>query len=538
MRRIDGKRKKTRQPGFMGFCIALLFFITGCVGENKDRLQKAMDSFQLEPGLRIELVAAEPTVIDPVALAFDEDRNMYVVEDRGYPDSSDGGTPTTLGRIALLKDTDGDGKYDHRSEFVEGLTYPNGVLPWRGGIFVTCAPDIYYFKDTTGDGIADIRKVVLTGFSADKTAQIRVSTPILGLDGWVYISGGLNSGKIISPEHPERPAVSYTSADGRFHPETLEFQVTGGASQYGLSFDRYGRRFGCSNRHPIQQIVLEPRSLSRNPHLLFSQTIQNVSASEAEAKVFPISGAITSADFIPKLIGRSHTGTFTSACGLLVFNGTALAPEHRGNAFICEPAQNLIQRQIMHPQGVSFSSSLPYEEREFLSSTDEWFRPVFLQHGPEGALYIADMYRKVIDHPSYVPEEARALLDFESGKTDGRIYRIVRKDFRSSNSAPPLLSSKSSPQQLLQALESPEEWERETAYRLLLEHKEASLVPELKRIAAQAALPETRVRALWALHAYGALDDNDIIWTTTILFRHLQIKRAACASRRHRCRRN
>ena len=510
MRPISEKKRKIQQPGFIAYCIAVLI-VSGCASENEKRLKKAMDSFQLEPGLRIELAASEPMVIDPVALAFDEDRNMYVVEDRGYPDSSNGGTPTTQGRIAFLKDTDGDGKYDDRSEFVTGLTYPNGVLPWRGGIFVTCAPDIYYFKDTTGDGVADIRKVALTGFSADKTAQIRVSTPILGLDGWIYISGGLNSGKITSPEHPERAAVAYASADGRFHPETLEFQVTGGVSQYGLSFDRYGRRFGCSNRHPIQQIVLEPRSLSRNPHLLFSQTIQNVSASEAEAKVFPISGAITSADFIPKLIGRSHTGTFTSACGLLVFNGSALTPEHRGNAFICEPAQNLIQRQIMHPKGVSFSSSLPYEEREFLSSTDEWFRPVFLQHGPEGALYIADMYRKVIDHPSYVPEEARALLDFESGKTDGRIYRIVREDFRRNNSASSLLSSKASPQQLLKALESPEEWERETAQRLLLQDKISSLIPDLKRCVAQSALPETRVRALWTLRSYGALDDKDII---------------------------
>ncbi|NQV75853.1 MAG: hypothetical protein HQ491_07360, partial [Bacteroidetes bacterium] len=394
------------------------------------RLKKALDSFQIEPGMRIDLMVAEPLVIDPVAIAFDENRQMYVVEDRGYPDPAEGGSPTRLGRIALLKDTNGDGKYDKRTEFATGLTYPNGILPWKGGVFVTCSPDLYYLKDTNGDGVADIRKVVLTGFFATQTAQIRTSHPILGLDGWIYVTGGLNGGTITSPEHPDRPAVSYKSADGRFNPETFEFQVTGGKSQFGLTFDPYGRRFGSSNRHPVMHTVMEPWYLKRNPDLLFNESVQNVSKAEADAVVYPISHAVTSADFIPKLIGRSHAGTFTAASGLLVYNGTALSAAHQGNVFICESAQNLVQRQIMKPDGVSFKTELPYTEREFVSSTDEWFRPVSLQHGPEGALYIVDMHRKVIDHPSYVPEEARGGLDWESGKTDGRIYRIVRKDFK------------------------------------------------------------------------------------------------------------
>src|SRR5690554_5156647 len=199
------------------------------------KLKEAMASFQLEPGLRIELVAAEPLVIDPVAFAFDEDRVMYVVENRGYPDPANGGTPTRLGRIARLEDTNGDGRYDQRTEFATDLTYPNGILPWKGGIFVICAPDIFYFKDTDGDGIADIKKTVLTGFNSDRTAQIRVSHPILGLDGWVYVTSGLNGGEVSSPVHPDRPAISFAAADGRFHPETYEFETTGGRSQFGLA---------------------------------------------------------------------------------------------------------------------------------------------------------------------------------------------------------------------------------------------------------------------------------------------------------------
>lgn len=474
--------------------------------EDTVPLKNGMASFQLEPGLRIELIAAEPLVGDPSAFAFDENGVMYVAENRGYPDPAEGGSPTSFGIIARLEDRDGDGKFDHRTEFVTGLTYPNGIMVWRGGVFVTCAPDIYYFKDTNGDGIADVRKVVLTGFNADKTAQIRTSHPTLGMDGWIYVTSGLNGGNVTSPEHPERDPVVFSPADGRFHPETLEFQITGGRSQFGLTFDPYGRRFGSSNRHPLQQIVIEPWYLKRNPHLLFNQTVQNVAKAEAEAVVYPISNAVTSADFIPKLIGLSHKGTFTSACGPIIYNGTALNAEHRGNAFICEPAQNLVQRQIISADGISFRSELAYENREFLASSDNWFNPVFLSHGPYGALYLADMYRKVIDHPSYVPEAARGGLDFESGKNKGRIYRIVKKDF-TQNSEPleNRLGSSSSIKDLVLSLESKEEWVRATAHRLLLERLDPAAIPMLSDLAEKGELPEGRARALWLLQSLDAL---------------------------------
>lgn len=498
--------------GYRFFGLLLIVFAITIAALQPDprtvRLKKALDSFQVEPGMRIDLIAAEPLVIDPVAIAFDEDRQMYVVEDRGYPDPAEGGSPTTLGRIALLKDTNGDGTYDKRSDFATGLTYPNGIMPWRGGVFVTCSPDIYYLKDTDGDGIADIKKVVLTGFFATQTAQIRMSHPTLGMDGWIYVTAGLNGGNVTSPEHPDRPAVAFKQTDGRFNPETLEFQVTGGKSQFGLTFDAYGRRFGCSNRHPIMHSVIEPWYLRRNANLLFNETVQNVSKVEAEAVVYPVSRSVTSADFIPKLIGRSHAGTFTAASGLMVFNGTGLTPAHQGNIFICESAQNLVQRQIVQPQGVSFSSKTAYEGREFLSSTDEWFRPVSVQHGPEGGLYIADMHRKVIDHPAYVPEEARGGLDWESGKTDGRIYRVVRKDFvQKKYDRNTGLSSASSTADLVKYLSSAEEWERSTAHRLLLERNDKAAVPLTRKIAVESAFPESRARAVWLLNSLGSLDE-------------------------------
>ncbi len=480
------------------------------LGVAAERLQPlspeaALAAFQLEPGLRIELVAAEPLVVDPVAFAFDENRRLYVVENRGYPDPLDGKKAPPEGRIALLEDTNGDGRYDRRTEFATGLSYPNGILLWKGGVFVTCAPDIYYLKDTNGDGVADERRVVLTGFDATKTAQIRVSHPTLGLDGKIYVTSGLNGGKVTSPEHPERPAVTFSPADGRFDPESLTFENTGGRSQFGLTFDAFGRRFGSTNRQPVLQMIMEPSYLRRNPHLAFADTVQEVSKVQAEAKVYPISRASVSADYIPKLMSDPHSGTFTSACGLLVFGGTGLSPEHTGNVFICEPAQNLVQRQVMRPDGASFRSEPPYKGREFLASTDVWFRPVFLGEGPDGALYVADMHRREIDHPQYVPEETRPKLNFDGGKSAGRIYRIV-KGPRGATPAPGFTVA-----DLCRSLESPYVWWRERGRRLLLERGDPAAVPLLEKCAADAALPESRTIALWILRDLGRLSTASIL---------------------------
>ena len=467
--------------------------------------EEALRSFQLEPGLRIELVAAEPLVINPVAFVFDGPRRLFVAEGRGYPDPVEGGGTTTLGRVALLEDVDDDGRFERRTEFATGLGYVNGLALWRGGVFVTAAPDILYLKDTDGDGIADERRIVLTGFDATKTAQLRVSHPTLGLDGKIYVTSGLNGGKVISPLHPGRAAVSFSLKDGRFDPDTYEFENTGGRGQYGLTFDAFGRRFICSNRHPVMHVTLEPWQLARNPHLSFSEAVQEVSKVQSEAKVFPINRATITADFIPSLMAAPHTGTFTSASGVHIFGGAGLKPEHVGNVFICESAQNLVQRQVLRSEGASFRSAPPANGKEFLASADVWFRPVFLGEGPDGALYVADMYRREIDHPRYVPEESRSLLDFESGKDRGRIYRIIRDSTPPRPSHASALARSEDLLKTVATLESPNEWWRADSQRRLVERAERAAIPLLEKTATLAKSAESRTRALWTLHGLGGL---------------------------------
>ena len=367
---------------------------------------EALGAFQVEPGVRVELAAAEPLVRDPVALCFGDAGRMFVVEGRSYPQL--GESPLTLGTVALLEDADGDGRFEKRTTFADGFTFPNGILPWGGGVFLTCAPDIWFLKDTTGDGRADVRQIVLTGFGTESSSeQLRVASPTLGPDGWVYITSGLTDAKVTSPLHPSRTAVTAKRQDGRFHPETFVYEPLAGTGQFGQCFDALGHRFVSSNRNPLMHVVLSPDILKRNPHFAFTETVENVVP--VAARVYPISPDTTAATYIPSLINQQHTGTYTSASGICI---------RGGSAFICEPAQNLVQRQRLRPSGATFLAEHPTPGRDFLASPDQWFRPVHAIVGPDGALYVCDMVRQYIDHPRYLPEPIRA--NFPSGPAPTR----------------------------------------------------------------------------------------------------------------------
>ncbi len=385
---------------------------------------EALKAFEVAPGLRVELVAAEPLVASPCAIAFDAKGRLFVAENRGYPiGPKEGEKPA--GVIAMLEDADGDGRMDKRTVFADGLSFPNGVLPWKGGLIVTCAPDVLFLKDSDGDGIADERRVLLTGFATTGSTQLRVNAPTVGPDGWIYLAAGLSGGVITCPEHPERAPLKMTS-DVRFNPETLEVQAVDGRSQYGMSFDREGNRFICMNRLPVQHVVMESKWLKRNPRLAFSETVQDCNERNAfngingghdGVRLFPISSNITTAD--------GHAGSFSAACGVKVWFGGGLTSECEGAVFSCDPTGNLVHSDRLTPKGATFVATPLFADRELLASRDDWFRPVYLMHGPDGALYVADMYRKVIEHPDYLGEEVRKHTDFDTGKNSGRIWRVL-----------------------------------------------------------------------------------------------------------------
>ncbi|MGB8170814.1 MAG: PVC-type heme-binding CxxCH protein [Chthoniobacteraceae bacterium] len=383
----------------------------------------ALKSFQLADDLRIELVAAEPLVASPCAIAFDEKGRAFVAENRGYPRMAE----PPEGVVALLEDTDHDGRFDKRTVFADGLEYPNGVMPWKDGVIVTASPDVWFMRDTNCDGVADEKRKLFTGFETAKSTQLRVNAPRVGPDGWIYLAAGLSLGTIICPEHPDRPPLKMTG-DVRFQPDTLEIENVDGKSQFGQSFDEFGRRFICMNRLPVQHVVLSSKWLARNPNLAFSDTVQDCNERLVKTtmkgggdgvRLFPISSNITTAD--------SHAGSFSAACGVTIWRGGALPERYDGTVLSCDPTGNLVHCDRLMPNGATFSAVPLLEKHELFASKDDWCRPVFVARGPDGALYVCDMYRKVIEHPDYLPEEVRKHTDFESGRAMGRIWRITAK---------------------------------------------------------------------------------------------------------------
>jgi putative membrane-bound dehydrogenase-like protein len=471
-------------------------------------IEEALRTFRIAEGLQIELAAAEPEVVDPVAIRFDEYGRMWVVEMRDYPNGPAAGKPP-MSRIKRLEDLDGDGRYETARVFADELLFATGIQPWREGLIVTYSGRIDWFRDEDDDGRADHRETWFTGF-AEENSQLRANHPRFALDNRVYVANGLRGGAVKNAKQPDAAAISISGRDFRFDPRTLAAAAVSGNGQFGLTFDDYGNRFTCSNRNPLIHVVLADDDLARNPYLAVPAVVNDVAAAGDASRVFPISQAWTTSNL--------HAGQFTAACGVEIYRGDALPAEFQGNAFTCEPTGNLVHCERLEPVGATFVSKPVVsgisrsqnrdEGVEFLASPDTWFRPVNLETGPDGALYVVDMYRAVIEHPDWVPEELKHRPDERYGDDRGRIYRVVPVGWQ--RRAVPRLGDASTAD-LAAMLGHANSWRRETAARLIFERQDRSVVPVLRELARGANAGRTRVHALWALAGLDALDHDTII---------------------------
>ncbi|MAT16833.1 MAG: hypothetical protein CMJ46_16360 [Planctomyces sp.] len=466
--------------------------------------EQALSTFELHPALELQLAAAEPEVIDPVAVRFDEVGNMWVVEMIDYPlgPKSEDGRP--MSRIRRLQDQDHDGYYETSQVFADELLFVTGVLPWKGGLITTLSGEVAYLKDTDGDGQADLRETWFVGFAEENT-QLRANHPTFGLDNKVYIANGLRGGEIrnVNPawaDQAQAVPVTLRGKDFRFDPQTGEYEAVAGNGQFGLTIDSNGSRYICSNRNPCMQVMLEDRYLSRNPQLIVPTTINDVSPAGGDSRVYAITRAWTTSNL--------HAGQFTAACGVHRYEGMTLPAEFFGNSFTCEPTGNLVHRDVFQPSGATCTSHYGREGKEFLASRDEWFRPVNVQTGPDGALYVCDMYRAVIEHPQWVPDELKNRPDERYGDDRGRIYRIVSKE---STSDLATTVDRSSVDALVAAITSPNSWQRNTAARLIYEDQRTDLVEGLREQYLATTLPAARVQILHTLDGLDQLSEPDVL---------------------------
>jgi putative membrane-bound dehydrogenase-like protein len=494
--------------------LALLVLGTGLPARRADAPPyspaESMATMQLEAGYRIELVVAEPDVQSPVAMDFDEQGRLFVVEMPGYPLDT---RPT--GRVKLLEDADGDGRYDTSRIFADGLVLPTGVMRWKKGVLVTAPPDLLYFEDTNGDGRADVRTVVVTGFAVTNP-QHMVNGPVYGLDNWIHLAHegptqaviyqdvfGDRGAPLRWPGHPTRPAVGVDHHGVRLRPDAGLLEATSGTSQFGHGFDGWGRYFTTENADHARHEVMPAAWLARNPDLRLDSAMARIPDHGATAQVFPITKR-------PTFELLTGAGEFTSACAITPYTGGAFPDADGTSLFVAEPVHNLVHRDVLAPAGATFVARRAEAGREFLAAGDAWFRPAFLSVGPDGALYVVDYYRPRIEHPEWTSSDLQKdPSPMYEGRDRGRIYRVVRTDAPTSHPAPPRLGT-ASEADLVRALESPNLWWRRTAQRLLVDRQPRQAIGPLRTMATRSSSPLARVHALWTLDGLGALDDASL----------------------------
>jgi putative membrane-bound dehydrogenase-like protein len=456
----------------------------------------SLRSLRVRPGFTAELVAAEPLVEDPIALTWGPDGKLWVVEMGDYPRGTDG-KGRAGGRVKFLEDTDGDGKYDRATVFLDGLPFPTGVLPWRKGVLVTCAPDILYAEDTDGDGKADKKVALYTGFR-EGNQQHRVNSLTWGLDNWIYGANGDSGGRIKSLKTGKE--IDISGRDFRIRPDDGGLEAESGQTQYGRSRDDWGNWFGGNNSNPMWHFVLADHYLRRNPHVAAPPPHLPVSVTPGAAPVFPISRTL------PRFNDPGGANRFTSACSPIVYRDDLFGPAFANSTFVSEPVHNLVHREVLTADGGTFRSRRAADEErsEFLASSDNWFRPTMLRIGPDGALWLADMYRAVIEHPEWIPADWQKRLDLRAGHDRGRIYRVFPVGARPR--AIPRLDRLDTAG-LVAALDSPSGWQRDMAQQMLIWRGDRAAIPLLEQLAARSERPLARLHALCTLDGLGALKE-------------------------------
>lgn len=473
----------------------------------------ALSTFRVQPGYKLDQVAAEPLVVDPVCLAFDENSRIYVVEMRDYSEQD----KEKLGRVRLLEDADGDGRYEKSTVFVDGLSWPTAITCYDGGVFIGAAPDIVYCKDTDGDGRADVRRTVFTGFGRTNVQGL-LNSFTWTLDNRIQGATSSSAAQVRPGDDPKALPLILRGRDFQFDPKTMRLEAVSGGGQYGLTFDDWGQKFVCSNSDHIQQVMYEDRYLARNPYLTPPSPRKSIAADGPQAEVYRASPPepwrvvrtrLRVAGAVPGVVeqGGRVSGYFTGASGITIYRGNLFPATMRGVAVIGEACAGLLHRKTLEGNGLPFIARRIDDKSEFVASTDIWFRPVETFNGPDGALYIADLYREVIEHPASLPPIIKKHLNLAT-RDRGRIYRVVTSDFKA-RPLPKLGGSSS--ERLVGLLAHENAWHRETASRLLYERQDPDAIGLLERLATASTSPLGRMHALYALAGQNSLSATTLL---------------------------
>ena len=469
--------------------------------------EKELATFQVEPGFKVQLVASEPMVQDPVVISFDEDGRLWVVEMRGFMSDIDGTTEKEpVGRVSILEDTDGDGQMDVSTIYIDSLIMPRALAVVKGGALIAENESLWLTQDIDGDLRADTKILIDSTYAGSAMPEHSGNGLWRGVDNYYYNA---------------KSRLRYRMVNNTWQRDSTEFR-----GQWGISHDDEGRLFYNYNWSQLHADLVPPNYLSRNKNHTPTTGIDH--GLTIDRRVYPIrSNPAVNRGYIPGTLDEEgRLLEFTAACSPFVFRGTVFPKEFYGNVFVCEPSGNLIKRNVVEDNGLIISAHDPHPGKEFLASTDERFRPVFLASGPDGALYAVDMYRGLIQHGAYVTPYLRKQTltrKLVQPINCGRIWRIVPEDWKATKSAK---LSEASSDELISHLSHSNGWQRDMAQRLLVERNDKSVEQSLTDLALRGDNYLGRFHALWTLQGLELMqpdlllellsDPNTLIKTTSL----------------------
>lgn len=460
--------------------------------------QESAACFQIEPGCRIELVASEPLVFDPVAIEFDSAGRMFVAEYCDYPVGPKDPAAPRLSRVVMLQDLDHDRVMDQRTVFAENLAFCHSLMPLMDGILACTETEILFLRDSNGDGRSDVREVWFSGFTPAHP-QMQIGCPRWGYDNRIWLTYGPGNVQCRRPGFETAEPVRLGGNDFRFDPLTMKFESVTGLGQFGNTFDRDGHRFFCTNRNPIMTEVLPLSALQRNPFAGLSTGHVDVGPAGEETRVYPL------VDMKSNYL--SHAGTHTSACGVTAYRGDLFSESFQRSVFVCEPVGHLVTRSVIQEHGATLTAVRAREKADFLASTDTWFRPASLTTGPDGELLLADMYRLWVEHPKFVPDDVAAKMDWRAGEDRGRIWRIVPDGAFVVRPIPSVESDAN----LVSLLRDSNGWRRLLGQRLIVEAQRNLTGPAVRALLNDhSASPWSRMQALWTLDGLRCCGTEDL----------------------------